>query len=195
MAIKPYNPLDYENLTINLARELMTREPVELPLPRTFPGPGAYALFYCGDYGPYARISSSECKTPIYVGKADPPGARKGGDPANEASPALFRRIKNHVSSINAAENLHLRDFRCRYLTVEPLWIRMAERFLIEHYQPIWNVCIEGFGIHNPGKGRHEGEVSWWDTLHPGRPWVKSLRQVKTMEEVLGQISVHFSGK
>jgi hypothetical protein len=37
------------------------------------------------------------------------------------------------------------RDFRCRYLTVVPTWITQAERFLIEHYSPIWNVCVDGF--------------------------------------------------
>ena len=60
----------------------------------------------------------------------------------------------------------------------------MAERFLIENFQPIWNVSVEGFGIHDPGAGRHEGQVSWWDTLHPGRKWGSSLRQTRTPADV-----------
>jgi hypothetical protein len=73
--------------------------------------------------------------------------------------------------------------FRVRFLVVTPLWITMAERFLIEHYQPIWNVCIEGFGNHDPGSGRHQGVISWWDALHPGREWAGRLRQERTSQE------------
>lgn len=61
----------------------------------------------------------------------------------------------------------------------------MAERFLIEHYQPCWNVCIEGFGQHDPGRGRHQGERSWWDTLHPGRSWADKLQERKSPQEAL----------
>lgn len=59
----------------------------------------------------------------------------------------------------------------------------MAERFLIEHYHPLWNVFLDGFGNHAPGRGRNEGEISWWDALHPGRPWVTPLRQTRTTVE------------
>jgi len=179
---KPYNPLDYDNLTVNLVRELMGREPVTLPLPESFPGPGVYALFYQGSLKPYANLKSLDSSRPIYVGKAVPPGARKGAGGEDLSAPALYKRLREHTDSIEAAENLRLADFRCRYLTVVPLWITMAERFLIEHYRPIWNTCIEGFGLHNPGKGRHAGEISWWDALHPGREWAKKLQQTKSAE-------------
>jgi hypothetical protein len=66
---------------------------------------------------------------------------------------------------------------------VTPLWITMAERFLIEHYRPLWNVLLDGFGNHDPGKGRAEGEISWWDALHPGRPWAARLHQTRTQAE------------
>lgn len=56
----------------------------------------------------------------------------------------------------------------------------MAERFLIEHYLPLWNIGMDGFGNHDPGSGRHAGEITWWDALHPGRPWAKKLSQTKT---------------
>ncbi len=56
----------------------------------------------------------------------------------------------------------------------------MAERFLVEHYQPLWNVHLDGFGNHNPGKGRHKGEITWWDALHEGRPWAAALSKTRT---------------
>ncbi len=172
----PYDPLDYENLTINLVRELMSREATDLPLAERFGGPGVYALFYDGDYAPYAALRSSGTRHPIYVGKAVPPGARKGGREPDVAAPALYGRLRQHTRSLEAAVNLRLTDFTCRYLVVVPLWITMAERFLIEHYQPCWNVCIEGFGLHDPGSGRLKGLCPWWDTLHPGRPWAARLQ-------------------
>lgn len=186
---KPYNPLDYEKLTGNLIRALMEREPVSLPLPERFPGPGVYALFYTGDFPAYSRIRSEDVRTPIYVGKAVPPGARKGGVEDNLQSPTLYKRIHEHVASIQSADNLELKDFLCRYMTVVPLWITVAERFLIEHYRPIWNVCIDGFGLHNPGRGRFKGKLPWWDALHPGRHWAANLRQTKSAEEALRRLS------
>ena len=173
---KPYDPLDYGNLTINLVRELMGRKPVNLPLAERFDGPGVYALFYDGDFEPYATLRSADAIHPIYVGKAVAPGARKGGKAPDDAAPVLHKRIREHTGSLEAAVNLCVTDFTCRYLVVVPLWITMAERFLIEHYQPCWNVCIEGFGLHNPGKGRLQGLCPWWDTLHPGRPWAVGLQ-------------------
>jgi len=180
---KTYDPLDYDNLTRNLVRELMTRGPFTLPLTDGFSGAGVYALFYDGEFEPYASLRSPRATRPIYVGKAVPPGARKGG-PRSETAPVLYQRIAEHVDSINAAKNLDLAHFRCRYLTVVPLWIVMAERFLIDYYQPIWNVCVEGFGNHDPGKGRHLGEISHWDALHAGRPWAERLQQTRTAEQV-----------
>ena len=41
---------------------------------------------------------------------------------------------------------------------------------------PVWNLCLDGFGNHDPGAGRRQGEASWWDTLHPGRRWASQLR-------------------
>lgn len=173
---QPYDPLDYRNLTVSLVRELMGRSAVTLPLSTRFRGPGVYALFYDGEFGPYATLRSPDATRPIYVGKAVPPGARKGGTASDESAPALHSRIRQHTGSLEAAANLRVDDFTCRYLVVVPLWITMAERFLIEYYRPCWNVSIEGFGLHDPGKGRQQGLRPWWDTLHPGRPWATRLR-------------------
>jgi hypothetical protein len=92
----------------------------------------------------------------------------------------LHSRLEEHTRSIQATSNLRIEDFLCRFLVVTLLWITMAERFLIEHYQPIWNVCLDGFGIHDPGSGRYQGEISWWDALHPGRSWAVRVRQTRT---------------
>ncbi len=175
-----YNPLDYANLTRSCVQELMSRGPYRLPLDE-FAGAGVYALFYEGDFAPYGPFQWTGAELPIYVGKAVPAGGRKGAIAgAHAVGRPLYSRIEEHVRSIDAVSNLRLQDFLCRFLVVTPLWITMAERFLIEHYRPLWNVCIEGFGNHDPGSGRHQGEISWWDTLHPGRPWAARLRQSKT---------------
>ena len=182
MATDEYNPLDYSNLTKNCVQELMNRGPYSLELPEPFTGSGVYALFYTGNLALYRPIRSLDATWPIYVGKAVPPGARKGAK-FSAPSRALFQRLREHRESIEAAENLSLDDFVCRYLAVTPLWITMAERFLIENFQPVWNVCIEGFGLHDPGSGRYQGQRSWWDVLHPGRPWAKRLKETRTRAE------------
>jgi hypothetical protein len=88
--------------------------------------------------------------------------------------------------SIRAVQNLRIEDFRCRFLVVEPLWIRMVERFLIEATRPIWNGCLDGFGLHDPGAGRAP-LVSWWDAMHPGRPsslgWKATIRFDRTVAD------------
>lgn len=210
-----YNPLDYGNLTKHCVQELMTRGPYRLPPEREFAGAGVYALFYVGPLDCYAKIRSPDALWPIYVGKAVPSGARKGGrgKPAADklysaqfirdampgsaatafrgmgAEKALYGRLSEHAKSISAADNLSLDDFLCRYLVVTPLWITMAERFLIEHYRPVWNVCMEGFGNHDPGAGRYQGEITWWDALHPGRAWASKLRQTRAQNNALSRLS------
>ena len=99
----------------------------------------------------------------------------------DETSPALFRRLNEHFKSIEQAENLNTIDFLCRYLSVKPVWITLAERFLIDHFRPAWNLCIDGFGDHDPGRGRQNSQRSWWDTMHPGRIWAEKLQIVKTL--------------
>lgn len=189
-----YDPLDYDNLTINLVRELMVRDPEPLPLEERFEGSGVYALFYDGDFEPYRSLRSPSADRPIYVGKAVPPGARKGGQDLDRSAPKLYSRIREHARSIDAASNLRIGDFRCRRLVVVPLWISMAERLLIERYQPCWNVCIEGFGLHDPGSGRREGERSWWDTLHPGRSWAEKQRGTRSTEDALALLQGFVEG-
>jgi hypothetical protein len=60
----------------------------------------------------------------------------------------------------------------------------LGESLLIEKTKPLWNVVVDGFGNHDPGSGRHNQQVSSWDTIHPGRQWVKKLQPGKPKEEI-----------
>jgi len=186
----PYDPLDYENLTINLVRELMSRGPFDLPLSDEFMGPGVYALFYRGDFEPYAGLRSDDSTHPIYVGKAEPPGGRKGATQLDRTASSLLKRLREHERSIDQGGGLLLEDFTCRYLVVVPLWIKMGERFLLEHYKPAWNVVLDGFGNHDPGAGRRNGEITWWDAMHPGRAWARELRQTRNRSDAITRLEV-----
>lgn len=42
-------------------------------------------------------------------------------------------------------------------------------------FAPIWNRTLDGFGNHDPGKGRRAGQRPSWDVLHPGRSWAERL--------------------
>ena len=181
-----YDPLTYENLMAGLVVHFERQSRLRLGGITDVPEPGIYALFYDGAFEPYAEITGTE--QPIYVGKAVPPGSRKGVE-VDESAPALQRRQNEHVRSLRDAPNLSLADFECRYLALVPVWITLAERFLIDHYQPLWNLRLDGFGNHDPGSGRRQGETSWWDTLHPGRAWAKDLRHVKTQAAARDRVS------
>ena len=100
--------------------------------------------------------------------------------------------MSEHAKSIDAAENLKLTDFRCRYLVVKPIWIPLAERFLLRTLRPVWNTVVDGFGNHDPGRGRTSMIRPRWDTLHPGREWAASLRQQHGTEDILSAVRAHF---
>lgn len=189
----PYDPLGYENLARSVVGALMDREPEPLPPQESFEGPGAYAIYYTGVFPAYRPIVSPAFERPVYVGKAIPPGARKGRSDVHAASAALFHRLNDHAKSLQAADNLDLADFSCRYLVVVPVWITLAERFLISHYKPIWNAVIDGFGNHDPGKGRRNMRRPRWDILHPGRHWAAKLEAAETPDDVLAALEAFWS--
>lgn len=186
-----YNPLDKRNLAESTANALLARPAGPLPPPEPFIGAGIYAIYYTGDFPGYRRIAEQNrqgrFEAPIYVGKAVPPGARKGGYGLGEApGRVLFNRLKEHAESIRQTTNLSLADFACRHLVTDEIWIPLAEALLIEKFKPVWNRLIDGFGIHDPGKRRPQ-ERSKWDTLHPGRPFAERLpRNRRTADELLG---------
>lgn len=178
--IPPFNPLDKQNLGESVA-EAMLHQPISTLPPETFIGAGIYAIYYDGDFALYDEIAKrnadGKCGWPIYVGKAVPAGARKGGlglgaDPGQ----VLYKRLAEHASSIDQATNISVADFQCRFLVVDDIWIPLAESLLIEMYQPLWNRKIDGFGNHDPGKGRYNQQRSPWDAIHPGRPWAERLK-------------------
>ena len=178
--IDPFNPLDKTNLGASVAEALLEQPVGPLP-PNPFIGAGIYAIYYVGGFETYSDIAQlnreGQYKWPIYVGKAVPAGARKGGfglgaDPGQ----VLFKRLAEHAKSIEQAKNLDLKDFSCRFLVVEDIWIPLAESLLIETYHPLWNRLIDGFGNHDPGKGRYNQQRSRWDEMHPGRPWAARLQ-------------------
>lgn len=185
----PYNPLDKRNLGESVAGAMLKSEIHPLP-PEKFKGAGIYAIYYTGDFEAYKDLSAvnreGKFARPIYVGKAVPAGARKGGiglgaDPGT----ALFKRLCEHLESVRAAENLNEEDFFCRYLVVDDIWIPLAESLLIEKFQPVWNRVLDGFGNHDPGKNRYEQEKSPWDKLHPGRDWANKMKPCANTQEAL----------
>jgi len=130
---------------------------------------------------------------PLYVGKAVPSGARKGGYDV-DASPGnvLYRRLMQHSESISQAENLDLSDFACRWLVVDDIWIPLGESLLINRLSPVWNQALDGFGNHDPGKGRYGGQRPPWDVLHPGRVWATRFKDnAKSPEEIIARVRKH----
>jgi hypothetical protein len=204
-----YDPLSYENLARSVVGALMERAPGPLPPAQPFAGPGVYALYYHGPFEAYRAVASPGCERPIYVGKAIAPGARKGRG-ANEAGEGislfpwlpeqprsaeampLFQRLCEHAKSLEQTENLALADFRCRHLVVMPVWVTLAEHFLLSRYRPIWNSLVDGFGNHDPGSGRSAMRRPRWDILHPGRPWAARLAAAESPSEVLAAVEAFF---
>ncbi|HUV86180.1 MAG TPA: Eco29kI family restriction endonuclease [bacterium] len=191
---KPYNPLDKANLGKSLKEALFERGVTNLPPGSSFEGAGIYAIYYIGPLGYYSRIADRNADDrwglPIYVGKAIPPGSRRGilrldEPPGN----ALYNRLREHGESINQAENLDLSDFRCRYLIADDIWIPLGETLVITSTRPVWNLYLDGFGLHDPGGGRRKQQRSLWDTVHPGRRW--AARQAPnnlSIEEILAAL-------
>lgn len=176
----PFNPLDKKNLGVSVADAMLTRPVSQLP-PETFNGAGIYAIYYVGDYSAYEPLSNKnrdgKFQAPIYVGKAVPPGARKGGFGLGKPTGnVLYKRLAEHAESIRNTKNLRIEDFFCRYLVVDDIWIPLGESLLIEMFAPLWNKKIDGFGNHDPGKGRYNQQCSPWDVLHPGRHWAERLQ-------------------
>lgn len=194
MSQAPYNPLDKKNLGASVAEALLERQVHPLGEITKFVGAGIYAIYYTGDFQAYTSLSARNAdacfEAPIYVGKAVPPGARKGGFGLDiSPGPALFNRLSEHAESLRLVENLNIEDFHCRYLVVEDIWIPLGESLLITKFAPIWNSLVDGFGNHDPGKGRYEGLRPRWDVLHPGRSWAyKCQQRSETSEQIIAEI-------
>lgn len=155
---------------------------LQLPLKERFDGAGIYAIYYKGKeglYAPYGSIINAYAyNEPIYVGKAEPDGKRQGRALMQESGAKLYGRLKEHVRSIKAVAGLSIDDFCCRFVICEGDTVAMIPAFeaaLTARFHPLWNTFVDGFGNHDPGKGRASGVRSLWDTLHPGRKFAEAL--------------------
>lgn len=157
-------------------RALMDYDISALPPEPGFGGGGAYILHYWGNFEAYKNLG----ETPIYVGKADT---------------YLHNRLAEHAASIDAADNLSLSDFGCRWLVLDPVWINLTEQILIGRYRPVWNLVLLGFGNHDPGSGRRNSRRPRWDTVHPGRPWAALLQDRReSPDQLLEMMRRHIHG-
>jgi hypothetical protein len=191
----PYNPLDTRNLGASVAEALLERVPQPLGEVQPFAGAGIYVIYYTGDLPIYAPITEANRKDqwrwPIYIGKAVPTGARKAISTTSKGRP-LFNRLSEHADSVTLAANLEIEDFYCRYLVVEDIWIPLGESLLIAKFKPIWNRLVDGFGNHDPGKGRYAGMRPRWDVLHPGRVWAeKCAPRIESAELIASEVESH----
>lgn len=194
-----FNPLSYGAIQDSLYQALMSSEPISLADVMPFEGNGVYALFYTGDFPAYRYLSSGKgAGIPIYVGKAAP-SARKGEELTETqllgayGGTALYTRMKNHRKSIEAAENLDISDFHVRLLVLSYIWVPLAETSVISRCQPVWNTLVDGFGNHDPGKGRKDSVRPRWDTLHPGRAWAARLSErEESPEDIIQDIEGFF---
>ena len=192
----PFNPLDKRNLGASVAEALLTKEAHALGDLPPFEGAGIYAIYYTGTfkaYEPLAKLNrSDQFLWPIYVGKAVPAGARMGTSLELTAGKVLHRRLKEHAESIKVAENLNIKDFYCRFLVVDDIWIPLGESLIIARFTPLWNSLIDGFGNHNPGRGRHASMRPRWDVLHPGRAWAMNLAERPETQAQIAQDAITY---
>jgi hypothetical protein len=192
MEAELFNPLDKRNLGDSIAEAIFKQEAYPMKDIPSFMGAGVYAIYYRGNFPLYEKISEKNKDAflqPIYAGKAVPEGARKGGLGLDiPAGPYLQKRLTEHKASVEAAMNLNINDFYCRFLVVDDIWIPLGESLLIEKTRPLWNIIVDGFGNHDPGSGRYNQQISSWDIIHPGRQWAKKLQKKKTEDEISKQI-------
>jgi Eco29kI restriction endonuclease len=173
-----------------------------LPPPETFLGTGVYALYYIGQnplYLKYAELNRLAYNYPIYVGKAVPKGWRQSriSDSTLNQSRELHNRLREHSRNITVGARLSLDDFMCRFVIFEGEgsdMIGTIEAALIKLNQPLWNVALDGFGNHDPGKGRYEQAKSDWDVIHSGRSWADRCNGIpKDESSIVAAIKRHLN--
>jgi len=171
-----------------------------LPPPESFLGTGVYALYYIGSnplYQQYAELNRLAYNYPIYIGKAVPKGWRqaRSSDSTLSQSRELFSRLREHSRSILAVDGLSVEDFMCRFVIFEAEgsdMISTIEAALIKLNKPLWNTTVDGFGNHDPGKGRYEQAKSDWDVIHQGRAWAyKCNGEHKPESSIISSIERH----
>lgn len=195
--IQTYNPLDKRNLGKSVADALLSQATIPFSSITPFDGAGIYSIYYKGNFPSYEEISRAnefEFIHPIYIGKAIPTGGRKGFSlNTSDKSTALYKRLIEHRDSIQEVENedggIRVSEFSVKFLSVDDIWIPLGESLLISQFKPLWNRLIEGFGNHDPGKGRYNGLRPLWDHLHPGRSWaMRCAKRSETIDEIKARI-------
>jgi len=159
-----------------------------------FYGSGVYAIYYKGDFAPYAPLSGTE--TPIYVGQAAP-GLSNAREPIDQGE-KLAKRLSEHRKNIQkATSTLDINDFEYRALVVQSGWETAAEDYLIHLFKPIWNSetkILYGLGKHGDDAKTRQNKRSPWDTLHPGRGWAaKSAEDARTEPQIREDLDTHFN--
>ena len=178
------------------------------PPPESFFKTGVYAIYYTGTnklYARYHELNRLAYNYPIYVGKAVPKGWRQSrvADLEISQTSELWSRINQHARSIDVVKNLHLSDFWCRFMICEHVaseMISTVQAALIKWNRPLWNTRLDGFGNHDPGKGRYEQAKSDWDVIHPGRLFADKCKGVATpkpriLELIEQELSVLGTGR
>lgn len=203
---RPFNPLHKRNLAASIAEALLESEPVPLGAVPASAGSGVYAIYYTGPHPAYVPLAEANREgrwwAPIYVGKAIPQGGRKGADIVDDDGElpkgrALNTRLREHAESVRlAAGSLSIDDFHCRLLVVDEIWIPLGENLLISRFMPVWNKVVDGFGNHDPGKGRYQGLAPRWDLLHPGRAWaLKCKQRQETAATIKSEVFAYLQGR
>lgn len=189
-----FNPLDKRHLGESVGQAMLRQPAVPLEELESITGAGIYAIYYTGRFKCYRAIAdrnrNDSFHAPIYVGKAVPKGTRKGSGLESTPGKVLYSRLHQHRRSIEETDNLDVKDFHCRFLIVDDIWIPLGEALLISKFNPLWNKLIDGFGNHDPGRGRHAGLRPRWDVLHPGRPWAdKCQERQETADQITQEVT------
>jgi hypothetical protein len=196
-----YKSPDFQRIIAEEIIFLQETPAQKMPPSEKFDGPGVYQIYCTANSGIYSRFHNFNrtfLQVPIYIGKAVPKGWRQGRQQSStdRKTNELYQRSREHTNSISQGEGLRLEDYYCRFIILEGAessLISTLEAALIRQYQPLWNTVIDGFGNHDPGKGRYQQSKSDWDVCHPGRPWAERCQGVaKNKEELYAAIDVFF---
>ena len=189
---KIFDPSDPNTAGRMVALTLVAQPRHSLARIPDFYGAGIYAIYYNGEFPPYASLTRRA--HPIYVGKADPdnPSAKD----ALQQGAKLSARLNEHARNIcKAHTTLDINDFECRFLIVQTGFQKSAEDYLINFFQPIWNsetkICF-GLGKHGDSADTRGNKRSPWDTMHPGREWAnRTTENQKPLHLIIEQIETH----
>jgi Eco29kI restriction endonuclease len=170
-----------------------------LPFSEMFLGTGIYALYYTGTegiYSKYGELNRLAYNNPIYVGKAVPKGWRQSRiTTSSQQSRELCNRLREHQRNLQTVPNLELGNFACRFMIFEDGssdMISTIEAALIQWHRPLWNTTLDGFGNHDPGRGRYQQAKSDWDVIHPGRAWAEKCLGTPNAENQIFQRVVSY---